>query len=71
VSKFFIWNVIISGLLLSFDSYLLVKFFVTLVLLIVFTLIQSVKMILAVVYLIKYKIYLIQHPLDKPIPNTP
>ena len=55
VAKFFLWNVVIGSLLLIFDAYLLIKFFITLALLIVFTLIQVVKIIVGMVYLVKYK----------------
>ncbi len=55
VAKFFIWNIIVGVLFIVFDGYLLIKFFVTLILLILFTTIQAVKIIIGVSYLIKYK----------------
>lgn len=55
VAKFFIWNIIIGTILLVFDGYIIIKFFITLFLLILFTAIQAVKIIIGVCYLIKYK----------------
>jgi hypothetical protein len=55
VAKFAFWNVIIGVMLIVFDSFLLVKFFITLGLLILFTLILAIKMIIGLGYLIKYK----------------
>ena len=55
VVKFFLWNTIIGSLFIVFDEYLLIKFFVTLFLLILFTLIQVIKIIIGMVYLVKYK----------------
>ena len=55
VAKFFFWNIIIGSLFIVFDSYLLIKFLVTLILLVLFTLIQAIKIIIGIVYLIKYR----------------
>lgn len=55
VAKFFIWNIIVGVMFIVFDGYLLIKFFVTLILLMLFTSIQAVKIIIGVSYLIKYK----------------
>jgi len=55
VAKFFFWNIIIGSLFIVFDSYLLIKFLVTLGLLILFTAIQAVKIIIGIVYMVKYK----------------
>lgn len=55
VAKFFFWNIIVGSLFIIFDSYLLIKFLVTLGLLMLFTAIQAVKIIIGIVYLVKYK----------------
>jgi hypothetical protein len=55
VAKFFIWNIIIGVTLIIFDSFLIIKFFITLSLLVLFTFIQAIKMAIGVSYLIKYK----------------
>lgn len=55
VAKFFFWNIIVGTLFIVFDSFLLIKFFVTLGLLILFTAIQAIKMIIGMCYLVKYK----------------
>lgn len=55
VAKFAFWNVIIGVMLILSDSFLLVKFFVTLGLLMLFTLILAIKMVIGLGYLIKYK----------------
>lgn len=55
VAKFAFWNVTVGVALIVFDSFLLIKFFITLGLLILFTLILSIKMIIGLTYLIKYK----------------
>ena len=55
VAKFLFWNVIIGTALLLFDSFLIIKFFVTLSLLVLFTLVLAVKMIIGLTYLIRYK----------------
>lgn len=55
VAKFLFWNLLIGVVLIVFDGYLIIKFFITLSLLCIFTLIQAIKMIIGLVYLIKYK----------------
>jgi hypothetical protein len=55
VAKFFIWNIIFGTIFLVFDSYILIKFFITLFLLVLFTFIQAIKIIIGISYLIKYK----------------
>ena len=55
VAKFFLWNVILGVLFIVFDSYLIIKFFITLILLMIFTLVQVIKIIVGMIYLIKYK----------------
>jgi len=55
VAKFFIWNIIFGTIFLVFDSYILIKFFITLFLLVLFTFIQAIKIIIGVSYLINYK----------------
>ena len=55
VAKFFIWNIIFGTIFLVFDTYILIKFFITLFLLVLFTAIQAVKIVVGVSYLIKYK----------------
>jgi hypothetical protein len=70
VSKYLFWNIIIGAILVSFDKYLLIKFFITLGILAIFNLIQWVKIILGLVYLIKYKCQIFRHPLEK-VSNYP
>jgi hypothetical protein len=55
VAKFFIWNILFGTIFLVFDAYILIKFFITLFLLILFTAIQAIKIFIGVSYLIKYK----------------
>ena len=55
VAKFFLWNVVLGTLFIVFDSYLIIKFFVTLILLMLFTFIQVIKIIIGMCYIIKYK----------------
>ena len=55
VAKFFLWNVILGALFIVFDSYLLIKFFITLILLMLFTSIQLIKILIGLCYIIKYK----------------
>ena len=55
VAKFFTWNIIIGTVLIIFDSFLIIKFFITLALLVIFTFIQMIKMVIGVSYMIKYK----------------
>ncbi len=55
VAKFAFWNIIIGAALILFDSFLIIKFFITLGLLVLFTLILAVKMVIGLAYLIKYK----------------
>lgn len=55
VAKFFIWNIIVGTIFLVFDGYIIIKFFITLFLLILFTAIQAVKIIIGVCYLVKYR----------------
>ena len=55
VAKFFFWNCILGTLFIVFDEYLLIKFFVMLCLLILFTFIQVIKIVIGMAYLIKYK----------------
>jgi hypothetical protein len=55
VAKFAFWNVTIGVILILFDSFLLIKFFMTLSLLVIFTLILAIKMVIGLGYLIKYK----------------
>jgi hypothetical protein len=55
VAKFAFWNVTVGVTLVMFDSYLIIKFFITLGLLVLFTLILAIKMVIGLGYLIKYK----------------
>lgn len=55
VAKFTFWNITIGVTLILFDSYLIIKFFITLGLLVLFTFILSIKMVIGLSYLIKYK----------------
>ena len=55
VAKFTFWNVSIGVALIVFDGYLIIKFFITLGLLVLFTFILSIKMVIGLCYLIKYK----------------
>lgn len=55
VAKFTFWNVVVGVTLVLFDSYLVIKFFLTLGLLVLFTLILAIKMVIGLGYLIKYK----------------
>lgn len=55
VAKFFFWNIVVGTLFIVFDAYLLIKFFVTLALLMLFILVQIIKIIIGVIYLVKYK----------------
>ena len=55
VAKFFTWNIIVGTLFIVFDQYLIIKFFVTLCLLMLFILVQLIKIIIGIIYLIKYK----------------
>lgn len=58
VAKFLIWNIIIGVTLIIFDGYLIIKFFVTLSLLCLFSFVQAFKMFIGLIYLIKYKCYI-------------
>jgi chitin synthase len=55
VAKFFIWNVLVGVIFIIFDGYLIIKFFLSLILLMLFTFIQAIKIFIGVSYLIKYK----------------
>jgi hypothetical protein len=55
VAKFIVWNMIVGVIMITFDKYLLIKFFLTLGLLILFTFILAIKMFIGVCYLIKYR----------------
>ena len=55
VAKFFFWNILVGTLFIVFDAYLIIKFFVTLSLLMIFILVQIIKIIIGIVYLVKYK----------------
>jgi len=68
VAKFLVWNTIVGVTLIIFDSYLIIKFFITLSLLCLFTFIQAVKMLIGIVYLVKYKC-IISKAIKQPTPD--
>jgi hypothetical protein len=55
LGKYFFWNVVLGATLLVFHSIILVKFFMLLTLLFLFSLISIIKWIPGLVYIIKYK----------------
>lgn len=55
VAKYFIWNMILAVLLIYLQSILLVKFFITLILLFLFTILSVLKWIPGLIYIIQYK----------------
>lgn len=58
VAKFLVWNIIIGVTLIVFDGYLIIKFFALLSMLCLFTFVLAFKMVIGLVYLIKYKWYI-------------
>jgi chitin synthase len=56
VSKFVVWNIIISVILLSFGASYTPRIFITIIIIAIMAFSQSIKVILGVFYLIKYKI---------------
>lgn len=55
VGKLVFWNVIVAGLLIHFGSNYLVRFWLTLALMIIIAVTMAIKVILAVMYYICYK----------------
>lgn len=56
VGKFIIWNVIIGVILLMVGSDFQPKFFITIIMVSIITLTLSIKIIIAMIYMISYKI---------------
>lgn len=65
VSKYIFWNLILSVILLSFGSSYTPRFFITIIVVAVMALIQSIKVIIAILYLLWYKITNVQ-PCNQP-----
>lgn len=63
VAKYLIWNMIAGVILIYLQSILLVKFFVTLILLFLFTVLSVIKWIPGLVYIIQYKMNKKENPL--------
>jgi hypothetical protein len=64
VAKYLIWNMIAGVILIYLQSILLVKFFVTLILLFLFSVLSVTKWIPGLVYIIKYKMNKKEHPFE-------
>jgi cellulose synthase/poly-beta-1,6-N-acetylglucosamine synthase-like glycosyltransferase len=64
VAKYLIWNMILGAILIYLQSILLVKFFVTLILLFMFSVLSVAKWIPGLVYIIKYKMNEKEHTLE-------
>jgi chitin synthase len=56
LGKFVIWNIIASVLLLSFSESYVPKFYITLVIMGIISLTLLIKVLLSVIYLVKYKL---------------
>lgn len=63
VSKYFIWNVIASAVLLLTSQYILVKFFVLLVFFLIFIISQLIRFVPVLIYEIGYKLNQSSNPL--------
>ncbi len=55
VAKLIFWNVIVAGFLIHFGSNYLVRFYLTLALMIIIASTMAIKVIMAVVYYLQYK----------------
>jgi len=63
VGKYMMWNTFLGVTLILLHGYLLIKFFALLFILSMFTLVQSVKVFLGIIYIIKYKCTMISNPI--------
>jgi hypothetical protein len=63
VSKYFIWNSILAITLIILHGYILIKFFALLFLLVVFTIIELIRLIPVLIYTISYKCNMMSNPL--------
>ena len=64
VAKYLFWNLAVGVTLLILHSVLLVKFFMLLFLLTLFTILSLIKLIPSTVYIIRYKWHKRKHPLE-------
>lgn len=63
VSKYFFWNVVVGVILIILHGYILIKFFAILFLLVIFIIIELVKIVPVLIYTISYKCSLRSNPL--------
>jgi hypothetical protein len=64
VGKYMIWNVILGVILIIVHSILLVQFFALLTILTIFTMVNLTKILLGMLYIIKYKCNALNNPLQ-------
>lgn len=63
VSKYLVWNALLAVTLIILHGYILIKFFALLFLLVIFTLIELVRLVPVLIYTISYKCSMMNNPL--------
>lgn len=63
ISKYFFWNAVVSVVLIILHANILIKFFLLLGVLVMFTIIQLIKLIPGIIYTISYKCNMSSNPL--------
>jgi hypothetical protein len=62
VAKLVFWNVIVAGLLIHFGSDYLVRFYLTLALMVIIASTMAIKVLLAILYYFEYKTCIMTSP---------